>query len=176
MTSVFYLIIGCITFVAFLHAMTRKDYDLNRTVVISRPRPEVFAYIRQLQKQKNWVPWIISNPETVLKFRGEDGQIGASLYWMGKNTGEGIEKITKIKDGKILETELLFLKPRKRRILIYMAVKELGEEKTKMIWGIRGMYSFPQSVFNLLPGMEYAMEKKMEEGLYNLRLILESRE
>ena len=51
MTLFFYVIIGIITFVAFLHAWAKKEYDLSRTVVINRPKAEVYAFIRQLKKQ-----------------------------------------------------------------------------------------------------------------------------
>lgn len=173
MTLFFYVVIGFITFIAFLHAWSRKDYDLHRTVVINRPKAEVYAYIRQLQKQPLWMPWFLRDKELQLKFKGEDGKVGAACYWKGKNKIEGIEKITKIHEGKLLETQVLFLRPYKSLSMNYMAVKELDADRTKMVWGVKGVHRFPASVFMLFYGMERAIGKDFEAGLQNLKRNLE---
>ncbi len=169
----FYVIIGLITFVAFLHAWSKKEYDLSRTVVIKRPKAEVYAYIRQLRKQPFWMPWFLNDPNTKMKFKGEDGKVGASAYWKGVNRVEAIEKITKVKEGKLLETQLLFLRPYKSLSLIYMAVKEVEPERTKMVWGVKGVHKFPASVIMLFYGMDRAIGKDFETGLQNLKNLLE---
>lgn len=173
MTLFFYIIIGFITFIAFLHAWSRKDYELSRTVVINRPKAEVYAYIRQLKKQELWMPWFLNDPNFVMKFKGEDGKLGAASYWKGNNKVEGIQKITKLQEGKLLETQLLFLRPYKSLSLNYMAVKELESERTKMVWGVKGVHRFPASVFMLFYGMERAIGNDFEAGLQNLKRILE---
>lgn len=175
MTLFFYVIIGLITFLAFLHAWSKKDYDLHRTIIINRPKAEVYAFLRQLKKQKLWMPWLMKNPNLILKYKGEDGKTGAASYWKGSNRLEGIQKITKVHEGKILETQLLFLKPYKALCLNYMAVKELEPERTKMVWGIKGVHKFPASVFMLFygMGMERTIGKDFDEGLNNLKNRLE---
>lgn len=173
MTLFFYVVIGFITFIAFLHAWSRKDYDLNRTAVINRPKAEVYAYIRQLKKQSLWMPWFVGDPGMTIKYKGEDGKPGAASYWKGNNKMEGIQKIIKIHEGKILETQLLFLRPYKSLTLNYMAVKELDADRTKIVWGVKGVHRFPASVFMLFYGMERAIGKDFEQGLHNLKKILE---
>jgi hypothetical protein len=175
MTLFFYILIGIITFIAFLHAWSRKDYELNRTVVINRPKAEVYAYIRQLKKQSTWMPWFLNDPNFVIKYKGEDGKLGAASYWKGHNRIEGIQRITKLQEGKLLETELLFLRPYKSLTLNYMAVKELEPDRTKMVWGVKGVHRFPASVFMWLYGMERAIGKDFETGLKNLKQILEKK-
>lgn len=173
MTLFFYIAIGFITFIAFLHAWSRKDYELSRTVIINRPKPEVYAFIRQLKNQQLWMPWFLNDPNFVIKFKGEDGKLGAASYWKGNNKVEGIQKITKMQEGKLLETQLLFLRPYKSLSLNYMAVKELEPDRTKMVWGVKGVHRFPASVFMLFYGMERAIGKDFETGLYNLKNLLE---
>ncbi|MEG9328766.1 SRPBCC family protein [Salinimicrobium catena] len=175
MTLFFYILIGIITFIAFLHAWSRKDYELSRTVVINRPKAEVYAYIRQLKKQSSWMPWFLNDPQFVIKYKGKDGKLGAASYWKGNNRVEGIQKITKLHEGKLLETELLFLRPYKSLTLNYMAVKELEPDRTKMVWGVKGVHRFPASVFMWLYGMERAIGKDFETGLQNLKQILEKK-
>lgn len=175
MTLFFYVVIGIITFVAFLHAWSRKDYDLSRTIVINRPKAEVYAYIRQLKKQPSWMPWFLNDPKFVVRYKGDDGKTGASSYWKGNKKVEGIQKITKIKEGKVVETQLLFLKPYKTLSLSYMAVKEVESEKTKMVWGVRGVHRFPASVMLFFYGMDRALGRDFEKGLKNLKNILEKK-
>jgi len=175
MTLFFYIVIGFITFIAFLHAWSRKDYELSRTVVINRPKAEVYAYIRQLKNQQLWMPWFLNDPNFVIKFKGEDGKVGAASYWKGNNKVEGIQKITKLQEGKLLETQLLFLRPYKSLSLNYMAVKELEPDRTKMVWGVKGVHRFPASVFMLFYGMERAIGNDFDAGLINLKRILEKK-
>ncbi len=175
MTLFFYVVIGFITFIAFLHAWSRKDFDLSRTIIINRPKAEVYAFIRQLQKQALWMPWFANDPGLVVKYKGEDGKIGAASYWKGNNKIEGIQKITKVHEGKILETQLLFLRPYKSLSVNYMAVKELESERTKLVWGVKGVHRFPASVFMLFYGMERAIGKDFDDGLQNLKNILENK-
>lgn len=173
MTLFFYVIIGLITFVAFLHAWAKKEYNLSRTVVINRPKAEVYAFIRQLKKQPLWMPWFLNDPEAVIKYKREDGKVGAASYWKGKNNVEGIQKIVKVKEGKVFETQLLFIKPYKSLSLNYMAVKEVEPNRTKMVWGVKGVHKFPASVIMLFYGMDRALGKDFETGLHNLKTYLE---
>jgi hypothetical protein len=173
MTLFFYVIIGLITFVAFLHAWAKKEYNLSRTIVINCPKAEVFAFIRQLKKQPLWMPWFLNDPGIVVKFKGEDGKMDAALYWKGNNRVEGIQKIVKLREGKILETQILFLSPYKSLSLNYMAVKELQADRTKLVWGVKGVHKFPASVLMLFYGMDRAIGKDFDAGLQNLKMILE---
>lgn len=162
---------------AFLHAWSKKQYDLNRTIMINRPKAEVYAYIRQLKKQPHWIPWLLKNPGINIKFKGDDGKLAATSYWKAsKGIGEGFQKITKVKEGKVVEFQLLFLKPYKFLALSYMAVKEVEPEQTKMVWGIRGIHKFPASVIMLIYGMNRALGKDFEKGLLNIKSNLEKKE
>ena len=174
MTLFFYIIIGLITFGAFLHAWVKKEYDLSRTIVINRPKAEVYAFVRQLKNQPKWIPWYGRDPKIQLKYKGEDGKEEASSYWKGNSkVGEGIQRITKLKDGRVMETQLLFLKPYKTLALMYIGVKELEAERTKMVLGIRGVHRFPASVITLLYGMDKAIGSDLEKALQELKRQLE---
>ena len=176
MTLFFYFIICGITFVAFLHALSKKEFDLSRTVVINRPKAEVYAYLRQLRNQQDWVSWYERDTKTKFKFKGEDGKVGSTAYWKGNSkVGEGIQKITKIRDGKIIEVQILLLKPYKTLSLIYAGVKEIEPGRTKIVWGLRGAHRFPASVLMLFYGMDKAFGAGLEKSLANLKQVLESK-
>ena len=175
MTLFFYLIIAIITFFAFLHAWAKKDYDVSRTTVINKPREEVYNFARQLKKQPLWNPWFSRDPDAIMKYKGEDGKMGASFYWKGNGkAGEGIQRITKAKQGRIFETKILFIKPVKVNALTYIGVKELEPEKSKIVWGVRGHLAFPLTIISLFHSPEKALGKNFDKGLKDLKRILES--
>ena len=176
MTLIFYIFIAIITFFAFLHAWAKKEFDISRTVVINRPKEEVFNFVRQLKKEKLWMPWFEKDFKGVLKYKGEDGKADAMLYWKGhKHFYEGTQKIVKINQGKIIETRFLLVKPLRFVLLEYKGLKEIDENKTKMVWGIRGGLVFPFSVMALLHPVDKAYGPDLEAGLKKIKTILETK-
>ncbi len=176
MTLIFYIFIAIITFFAFLHAWARKEFDISRTVVIQRPREEVYNFVRQLKKEPLWMPWFNKEYKGILKYDGDDGKMDAMLYWKGhKYFYEGTQKIVKLNQGKIMETRLLIVKPFRLVLLEYKGLKEIDENRTKMVWGIRGGLAFPLSVISLLHPVDKAYGDLLEEGLKNIKNILEAK-
>ncbi|MGY5849693.1 SRPBCC family protein [Salegentibacter sp. F14] len=176
MTLFFYLVIAIITFFAFLHAYAKKSYDLSRTMVINASKEEIFNYVSQLKKQPSWVPWFKRDPYAVLKFKGKDGIEGAGLYWRGnKKVGEGTQKIIKLKPPAIMETRLLFVRPIKLNSLTYIGLKELEPKKSKIVWGVRGLFPFPLSIISIFYSVDKLLGDDLEKGLINLKAIMESR-
>jgi hypothetical protein len=108
------------------------------------------------------------------KFTGVDGEVGAISYWNGnKDVGEGEQEITRIIEGKRVEAELRFMKPFKSTSDSYLDLVELGNGKTKVTWGFKGENKFPMSIMMLFMNMDKAVGKDFEEGLLNLKSILE---
>jgi hypothetical protein len=176
MTLFFYSIIGIITFIAFLHAWADKEFEINRTVIINKQRDEVFNLVRQLKKEHLWMPWFKNNYNGILKYCGEDGKFDATLYWKGhRYFYEGTQKIIKINQGKIIETRIFIVKPLRMVLIDYKGLKEIDENKTKIVWGVKGALAFPFSVFALIYPVEKAYADKLEEGLKNLKSHLENK-
>ncbi|MDN3593920.1 SRPBCC family protein [Zunongwangia endophytica] len=174
MTLFFYVAIALITFVAFLHAWSKKDYDVSRTIVINRPKSDVYAFTRRLKNQTLWNSWYLKANSPQIKFKEADGKLGAISYWKGNDRiGEGTQKITKIKPGKVLETKILLVKPTNAIALAYFATKEIQPERTKMVFGVRGYLSFPFTVISIFYSMENRLGKEFEESLQNLKRELE---
>ncbi len=174
MTLFFYVIIAIITFVAFLHAWSKKDYDVSRTIVINRSKADIFGFVRQLKNQQKWVSQLQNAKLTHLKFKGEDGKEGAIVYWKGdKSIGEGTQKIIKVKPGHVFEIKLLVVKPAEAVALVYFASKEIQPERTKIVFGVRGYLPFPYSVISIFYSMENRLGNDFEKSLQNLKSYLE---
>ena len=175
MTTLLYILGGIVLLVILLALIAPKTYDVSRSIVIAKPRNEVFAYLKSLKKQDEWSPWSKKDPDMKKEFRGTDGEVGAISYWNGnKEVGEGEQEITKIIDGERVESELRFLKPWKSTSNAYMVVEDAENGSTRVTWGFSGNNKFPMSIMMLFMSMDKMVGKDFEEGLSNLKAKLES--
>lgn len=173
MTAV-YIILGIVLLILILATIAPKTYNVSRSIEINRPKDEVFAHLKSLKRQNEWSPWAKRDPNMQQKFTGTDGEVGAINYWNGnKQVGEGEQEITKIVEGERVESELRFLKPFKSTSDAYLVTESVGNDKTKVVWGFSGQNKFPMNIMMLFMNMDKAVGKDFEEGLVNLKAILE---
>nr|WP_293301130.1 SRPBCC family protein [Allomuricauda sp.] len=174
MTTIFYILAGIVLLILILAAIAPKTYHVSRSIVIAKPKSEVFENLRFLKNQDQWSPWNQKDPGMEKKLTGTDGEVGAMSYWNGnKDVGEGEQEITKIVDGERVESELRFLKPWKSTSDAYLATEAVDANSTKVTWGFSGKNKFPFSIMMLFMNMDKAVGKDFEEGLDNLKSILE---
>ncbi|MCX2720208.1 SRPBCC family protein [Lentiprolixibacter aurantiacus] len=174
METFLYILLGLVVAIIFLATIAPKTYDVYRSIEISKPKAEVFEYLKYLDKQREWSPWEKRDPNMEHRFTGTDGTVGAISYWNGnKEVGEGEQEITKIEEGKRIETELRFIKPWKSQSDCYLEVNEVTKDNTKVTWGFNGQNKFPMSLMMLFMSMDKMIGKDFEEGLANLKTRLE---
>jgi len=174
MGVILFILIGVIILIGVLALMAPKSYDVSRSIEISKPKTEVFENIKYLKKQQEWSPWAQKDPNMEKKFAGIDGEVGAISYWNGnKEVGEGEQEIIKIIEEKRVEAELRFMKPFRSNSLSYLDLEELSSGKTQVTWGFKGENKFPMTIIMLFMNMDKAVGKDFEEGLRNLKSILE---
>ena len=176
MTTLFY-VLGALVFVfVILLIIAPKTYDVSRTIEVARPLPEVFDYLKLLKNQDEWSPWSKKDPNMKKEFTGTDGTVGAISSWKGnKEVGEGEQEITGIEENQIIESRLRFFKPWKSESDAYMSVEASGENTTRVIWGFSGNNKFPMSIIMIFMNMDKMVGKDFEEGLGNLKSILEKK-
>lgn len=171
---VLYILLGIVVLIAILAALAPKTYNVSRSIEISRPKAEVFDYLKYLKKQDEWSPWAKRDPNMEQKFTGVDGQVGAISYWKGnKEVGEGEQELTKIVDGERIESELRFLKPWQSMSDAYLVTEAIDDNSTKVTWGFSGNNKFPMSIMMLFMNMDKMIGKDFEEGLASLKQKME---
>ncbi|AVI52233.1 polyketide cyclase [Pukyongia salina] len=172
---IFLSILGVILAVIIILILVAPlKYHINRSIVINRPLPEVFEYLRYVKNQDHWSPWKKKDPDMKQSFTGEDGTVGFVSSWEGnKDVGSGEQEIVKITENKRLDTELRFFKPWKSESDAYMEVDEV-DGGTRVTWGFSGVNKRPYNVMMLFYNMDKAVGKDFEEGLTDLKKILES--
>lgn len=169
-----YILLALVAVILVLAIIAPKTYDVNRSVVINKPRSEVFENLKYLKKQDSWSPWAQKDPNMQKKFTGTDGEVGAISYWNGnKEVGEGEQELTKIVPNERIESELRFFKPWKSSSDCYMTMED-AKNGTKVTWGFSGKNKFPMSIMMLFMSMDKMVGKDFETGLASLKSQMES--
>ncbi len=156
-----------IALVLIIALFVPRDFKAGSEIVINRPKSEVFEYIKYVKNQDNFGKWQLMDPDMKKTFEGEDGTVGFIYKWDSEVLDKGSQKITKIVDGKRVETELDFGFGDPAQS--HFTVTEIDGGKTKVTWGISGKSPYPMNLMHLF----FNMDKDFEEGLKNLKKELE---
>lgn len=175
------ILIGILLFVAGLFAIilitaafVKKDFGVERSIVINKPKSEVFNVIKSLKTQNSWSTWGKKDPKMVTEFVGTDGTVGCIHKWKGnEEVGSGEQEIKKIIEGERIETELRFKEPFESKSDAYFNTISEGESATKVTWGFSGKMSYPMNFMLLFMDMDKAIGKDYEESLSNLKAMME---
>lgn len=171
-----YVIATIVGIIIVLAAIAPKSYEVNRKILINRSVSDVFEYIRFVKNQDQWGPWNSRDPEMKQTQTGIDGTVGFINKWESdhKQVGHGEQEIIRIDEGSSMETELRFLKPWKSVSQGYIRTSDVGPGKTEVTWGFHGNNKIPMNIMMLFFNMDKAVGKDFEEGLANLKKVLES--
>lgn len=173
--AVLVLIILIVVGLGVLTLVSPTDFKVQREIVIDKPRSEVFDYAKILKNQNDWGPWVKKDPKIKLTSTGTDGEIGYISKWESEveDVGEGEQEIKKIVDGERIDSELRFKKPWESTSQAFFTTEDAGEGKTKVTWGFTGTMDRPMNLMMLFMDMESMIGKDFEEGLANLKSIVE---
>ena len=80
--------------------LTKKEFSLEKNIVINKSRQDVFNYAKLLKNQEKYSVWVMKDPNIKLVYGGTDGTVGASSAWESndKNVGTGAQEIIKMKE------------------------------------------------------------------------------
>ncbi|MEH6536588.1 MAG: SRPBCC family protein [Psychroserpens sp.] len=170
-----YILGGIVVLVILLSLIAPKYYEVNRSIVIDKPIPEVFDYLKHIKNQDFWSPWKKKDPDMKQEFVGTDGKVGFIAKWDGnKEVGLGEQEIINIVENDRVEAQLRFFKPWKSESDAVTKVEDAGNGKTKVTWGFSGQNKVPANIFMMLYNIDKHVGKDFEEGLTSLKEILES--
>jgi RimJ/RimL family protein N-acetyltransferase len=174
MKKVLYIILGIIALALVAAFIMPKDYAVEKEIVVNRPKAEVFDYLKSLKKQNDWSVWGRLDPKMQKTFSGIDGTVGFVSMWDGNDdVGKGEQEITKIEEGQRIDTELRFLKPFESTSDAYMITEGIDSSSTRVRWGFTGKMPIPMNIMLPFMNMEESIGKDFQEGLTNLKGILE---
>lgn len=151
----------------------KKDYTIEREILIQKPPHEVFDYVRFLRNQDHFSKWVMLDPNMRKTFKGDDGMVGFIYAWDSdnKNAGKGEQEIKALKQDERVDVEIRFEKPFKAITRAPFIVEKSGSHATRLRWGMQGRYSYPMNFINLF--IDKILGKDLETSMMTLKNILE---
>lgn len=174
MKKVLIVIVAIIAVILVIGLILPREYTVEREIEINCPEQEVFEYVRSLQLQNEWTVWGDLDPNAVYSYTGVDGTVGFISAWQGnKDVGKGEQEIVNIVEGERIDIALRFFEPFKSEAKVYITTESIAENQTLVKWGMHGKAPFPMNILMLFMNIENSVGKDYDQGLINLKLILE---
>ncbi len=155
----------------------KKDYEVEREVVINRPKQQVYDYVKYLKNQNDYSKWALLDPHMKKTFTGTDGTPGFISAWESdsSNVGKGEQEIKAIKDGERIDYEIRFIKPFESTSSAYMTTESAGTDQTKVKWVFYGTMPYPMNLMTVMMNMDETVGDDLNTGLKNLKNIVEKK-
>jgi uncharacterized membrane protein len=178
MKILFIILIALVSLVALLLIVglfMKKEYHVEREVVINKPKQSVFEYIKLLKNQNKYSVWATMDANMKTEFTGTDGTPGFISAWdsQEKNVGKGAQEILSVVDGEKVDYEIRFIKPFESTSTASMATVSVNENQTKVTWAFTGKMKYPMNLMLLFMNMEKMIGNDLQKGLENLKGLLE---
>jgi hypothetical protein len=173
--SILFLIIGIIVLALVIALFTKKDYAVEREIVINKPKPEVFEYVKHIKNQDNYSVWNKADPGMKKEYSGTDGTVGFIAKWESESdsVGKGEQEIINIAEGNRIDMKLRFKEPMETEDNAYMTTEGIDSAQTKVKWGFKGRMKYPMNLMLLMMDMDQMLGKDLQAGLVELKGILE---
>ena len=155
-------------------AMQPNEFKLSRSTSIAAAPAKIFAVVNNIHRWNDWSPWAKSDPSAKYIFEGPEKGVGAAQSWSGPKTGEGKMTLSLSQPSKKIEFQLEFYKPFKGSNLIEFTFQPEGKS-TQVTWAMSGKNNFIAKTMNLLVGMEKMLGPMFDQGLLNLKTMVESK-
>ena len=171
--AVLILLVAVVVILAFA---VSPDYKVEREITINRPKSDVFDYVKKIKNQNQWGPWLKKDPSMKQEYRGNAGYVGFVSAWKSDNpeVGEGEQEIKNIVEGSRMDVELRFKQPFASTNQGFMTTEATGENSTIVRWGFSGSMPRPMTILLLMIDMDKEVGKEFEDGLSNLKRIMET--
>jgi hypothetical protein len=173
--TILFVILGIVAICLIAALFIKKDYAVEKEVVINKPKAVVFDYVKMLKNQDNFSVWAKMDPNMKKEYKGTDGTVGFVSAWDSEdgNVGKGEQEIKNIVEGERVDYNLHFIKPFESSSDAYMSTESIDSTHTKVKWGFVGRMSYPTNLMLVFMDMNEAIGKDFSTGLTNLKGELE---
>jgi uncharacterized membrane protein len=105
-------VLSIIVIVLPLALIAPKRYTVQGSVLINRPRQQIFNYIKFLRNTDNYSKWVMTGPGKSMTYTGTDGTEDFTAAWDSdmKQAGKGEQTIEKSIDGERIDIRVIFMK------------------------------------------------------------------
>lgn len=150
-----------------------RKFDIERMVVIDRPKDQVFKFAKSLANQKQYTTWFKTDPKMRSKLSGNDGTVGAVFAWESddQNVGVGEQEIKAIQEGKQIDFEIRIRKPFESNDPSSTIIEAVSENQTRVKSIYHGKMSYPTNLLCSLVCTKVGED--MQLTLQNLKQVME---
>ena len=148
-----------------------SHYHGENSITVNAPKEKVWTHVNSMKAFNTWNPWMKFDPNLKVTYSGISGNVGDKYHWIGNDdVGEGEQEITAIVPGEKVSTKMHFIKPMEDEATSDLMLASEGNA-TKVTWTI----DFEMETYfkPMKPYMKYEMEKSYNEGLANLKKLVE---
>lgn len=169
-----FVIISGVALVLVIALFAKKEFTVEKKIVINVPSNEVFNYLKFLKHQDEYNVWqqLDKNKEKI--YQGEDGTIGFTYTWQSKHKdlGSGVQEISKLVYPERIETIIRL--PDQKRVSgsTYFNLRSMGTS-TEVTWGFSAKVGYPKNFMLLFEDLEERIGNPLERGLQKLKKQLE---
>lgn len=167
-------IVAIIAFLLIVALIIPKEFTITRSVVIHKPKAEVFDFVKHIKNQDKYSVWNMADLNKKQTFTGVDGTVGFKNSWNGNDdVGEGEQEITAIKEGERVEVDIRFKRPMESNMKGATLTESVNGGSTKVTSICSGESGYPLNLMNLM--MDGILGKDIQQNLENLKVLLEKR-
>jgi hypothetical protein len=177
MAMLIYILLAVVVLALLLVAVaaTRPvTFTVQRSLHMAAPPAAVFAQVADLRSWAAWSPWEKRDPALQRTYGAIPAGVGATYAWRGnKQVGEGSMTISAARPDEHLGFDLVFLKPfaARHRATFDFAGSAGG---TTVSWAMHGTNNLMCRVMGLVISMDRLIGKDFEQGLRQLKAVVEA--
>jgi effector-binding domain-containing protein/uncharacterized protein YndB with AHSA1/START domain len=150
-----------------------SKFSVSKSIEIDASPDLVFSQVNDYQKWPQWSPWAQRDKKMKNEYTGNPGEVGHKNSWVSNSEGSGSQEIVEIKANEYIKSKLQFT-DWDGVSFTELILKPQGE-KTVVTWTMDGSeFPFMARGFMYLMGGNKMIEKDYDEGLANLKRIVEA--
>jgi hypothetical protein len=156
-------------------ALQPSDFRIERSAMMRAPAQAPYAQVNDFNNWRAWSPWEKLDPALKRSYEGPQAGKGASYAWQGnKDVGEGRMTITESRPGEVVRIRMEFFKPFAATSTTEFSFKSMGES-TAVTWTMSGQNNFLSKAICMFVSMDQMVGGMFEQGLTQMKTVVERR-
>lgn len=177
LTGILLVLAGLIAGLLIAVARLPASMQMQRSVLIHAPAANVFPFLDELKASEQWSPFLQVDPAMKKTYSGPASGPGAQLDFDGdrKHVGSGRIAVTARHAPTRVVLRLQMFAPLSADNVVTFTALPLGENLTEVTWAMSGPQPLLMRLMALLFRMDAAVGVTFENGLQNLKTLVEKR-
>jgi hypothetical protein len=150
------------------------EMNVTRSATVAAPPEAVFKVVNDFRQWNSWSPWSKMDPKMTTSLEGPPEGAGAKYHWSGNSeVGEGTTTLVDSKPSDKVTMRIDMVKPMAGSCDVQFTFVPEGTG-TKVTWAMQSKKPFVGKVFGLFVDCEKMCGDQFNEGLANLKKVVES--